>query len=66
MISLGDGGAHCGYITDAGLPTFMLTHWTRDRTRGPRCRWRTSCGARRPHTASVYGLADRGAARARA
>ncbi len=35
-LGLGDGGAHCGYICDAGLPTFMLTHWTRDRTRGSR------------------------------
>ena len=28
---LADGGAHCGVICDAGQPTFMLTHWTRDR-----------------------------------
>jgi N-acyl-D-amino-acid deacylase len=33
---LADGGAHCGVICDAGQPTFMLTHWTRDRTRGER------------------------------
>ncbi len=26
-----DGGAHCGLIVDAGVPTFMLTHWARDR-----------------------------------
>ena len=26
-----DGGAHCGFIVDAGVPTFMLTHWARDR-----------------------------------
>ena len=31
---LGDGGAHLGYICDAGLPTFMLTYWTRDRAKG--------------------------------
>ena len=30
----GDGGAHCGYICDASLPTFMLTHWTRGIARG--------------------------------
>ncbi len=34
FLGLGDGGAHCGYICDAGLPTFMLTHWTRDRPTG--------------------------------
>lgn len=32
---LGDGGAHCGVICDASLPTFLLT-WGRDRTRGER------------------------------
>ena len=31
---LSDGGAHCGMICDASIPTFMVTHWTRDRTRG--------------------------------
>ena len=31
---LGDGGAHCGVICDAAQPTFMLTHWTRDRDPG--------------------------------
>jgi N-acyl-D-aspartate/D-glutamate deacylase len=29
--ALGDGGAHCGLITDASYPTHVLTHWTRDR-----------------------------------
>ena len=28
---LSDGGAHVGTICDASFPTFMLTHWTRDR-----------------------------------
>ena len=31
---LSDGGAHCGVICDASFPTFMLTHWARDRARG--------------------------------
>ncbi len=31
---LSDGGAHVGTICDASFPTFMLTHWTRDRSRG--------------------------------
>ena len=35
VVSLGDGGAHCGVICDASLQTFMLTHWARDRKRGP-------------------------------
>jgi N-acyl-D-aspartate/D-glutamate deacylase len=28
---LSDGGAHCGVICDASFPTYMLTHWARDR-----------------------------------
>jgi len=31
---LSDGGAHCGVICDGSFPTYMLTHWARDRTRG--------------------------------
>src|ERR1700759_2904161 len=31
---LSDGGAHCGIICDASFPTYLLTHWTRDRSRG--------------------------------
>lgn len=60
MISLGDGGAHVGYITDAGLPTFMLTHWTRDRRRGPTLPLEDIVRRQTAHTASIYGLKDRG------
>ena len=35
LLGLGDGGAHVGQIVDAGLPSYMLTHWARDRKRGP-------------------------------
>lgn len=31
---LSDGGAHVGTICDASFPTFLLTHWTRDRAEG--------------------------------
>ena len=34
LLGLADGGAHTGTICDASMPTFMLTHWTRDRSRG--------------------------------
>ncbi|MBC7522016.1 MAG: amidohydrolase family protein, partial [Sandarakinorhabdus sp.] len=34
VISLSDGGAHCGTICDAASPTFLLQHWVRDRKRG--------------------------------
>src|SRR5262249_59405956 len=36
VIGLADGGAHCGVICDASTPTFLLTHWVRDRRRGER------------------------------
>ncbi|MGE2832922.1 N-acyl-D-amino-acid deacylase family protein [Mycobacterium sp. SMC-4] len=32
VLGLGDGGAHYGMICDASFPTYMLTHWVRDRT----------------------------------
>ncbi len=31
---LSDGGAHVGTICDASFPTYLLTHWTRDRAEG--------------------------------
>lgn len=30
-IGLGDAGAHVGRICDSSMPTFLLTHWARDR-----------------------------------
>ena len=60
MLSLGDGGAHCGYICDASLPTFMLTHWTRDRTRGEKLPLELIVKRQTSSTAGIYGLHDRG------
>ncbi|MFB1295986.1 amidohydrolase family protein [Mycobacterium sp. pW049] len=59
VLGLGDGGAHYGMICDASFPTYMLTHWVRDRESGrlsvPEViRELTSVPAR------VAGLADRG------
>ncbi len=31
---LSDGGAHVGTICDASFPTFLLSHWVRDRPQG--------------------------------
>jgi N-acyl-D-aspartate/D-glutamate deacylase len=36
VAGLADGGAHCSMICDASMPTFMLAHWVRGRTRGPK------------------------------
>jgi N-acyl-D-aspartate/D-glutamate deacylase len=57
---LGDGGAHCGVICDASQPTFMLTHWTRDRSRGERLPLEWMVRKQTHDTARLYGLGDRG------
>lgn len=60
IFSLSDGGAHCGLICDASMPTFLLTYWTRDRTKGERfsIEWIVEQQTRR--TAEFYGMLDRG------
>jgi len=60
LLSLGDGGAHCGLICDASLTTFMLTHWARDRSRGERVPLEYAIHRMTKHTADFYGLHDRG------
>ena len=60
VVSLGDRGAHCGVICDASLQTFMLTHWARDRKRGPTVSVEHAVHAMTQDTARVYGLLDRG------
>ena len=60
---LSDGGAHYGYICDASFPTYLLTHWARDRNRGEKIalellvKWQTQ------DTAATVGLNDRGVLR---
>jgi len=57
-LGLSDGGAHCGVICDASIPTFMLTHWVRDRANGLPLELVVSKMTR--DTARLYGLGDRG------
>jgi len=59
-MGLADAGAHCGTICDGGMPTFMLSFWTRDRTRGPRLELEHVVARQTGGTASFYGLHDRG------
>ncbi len=59
-MGLSDAGAHCGAICDGGTPTFMLTHWARDRTRGPRLALEYVVHRQTQQTAALYGLHDRG------
>jgi len=57
---LSDAGAHCGAICDGGTPTFMLTHWARDRRRGPTLPLEHLVHRQTRQTAELYGLLDRG------
>jgi N-acyl-D-aspartate/D-glutamate deacylase len=57
---LSDGGAHVGMICDGSFPTTMLTHWTRDRTRGPRIPLADVVRMQTRDTARTVGLHDRG------
>ena len=60
VLGLGDGGAHCGTICDGSHPTFMLTHWVRDRRRGERLPLETVVKWLACDTARAVGLMDRG------
>jgi len=64
VLGLGDGGAHCGIVCDASMTTFMLTHWVRDRRRGPRIALEAAVRALTHDAAALYGLHDRGVLRA--
>ncbi|MBS0331387.1 MAG: D-aminoacylase [Proteobacteria bacterium] len=60
LFGLSDGGAHCGVIADAGMPTFILTHWARDRVKGDRFPLEFLVRKLTSDTARAYGLNDRG------
>ncbi|MBV9664656.1 MAG: amidohydrolase family protein [Actinobacteria bacterium] len=60
VLGLSDGGAHCGLICDASMPTFLLTHWVRDRSRGERLALEQAVHLQTGRTARVYGFTDRG------
>ncbi|HEY3671927.1 MAG TPA: amidohydrolase family protein [Acidimicrobiia bacterium] len=57
---LGDGGAHSSIVCDASMTTYMLTHWVRDRTRGPRLSLEYAVQRLTRDPAELYGLNDRG------
>jgi N-acyl-D-amino-acid deacylase len=60
LLGLSDGGAHTGTICDGSMPTFMLTHWTRDRRRGATFPVEYIVKKQTHDTARLYGLGDRG------
>ena len=60
VCGIGDAGAHVGTICDASYPTFLLTHWARDRTRGEQLPLEFLVNKQTRRTAETYGLLDRG------
>ncbi|MGK2742302.1 N-acyl-D-amino-acid deacylase family protein [Tepidicaulis sp. LMO-SS28] len=57
---LGDGGAHVGILCDASFPSTILTHWGRDRTRGPKLPLEWLINRQTQANAELVGLMDRG------
>ncbi len=57
---LGDAGAHVGFLCDGSMPSFLLSHWGRNRTRGETIpvehlvKWQCA------DTAALVGFHDRG------
>jgi N-acyl-D-amino-acid deacylase len=60
LFGLGDGGAHCGAICDASMPTTLLTHWGRDRSRGTKLPLEWLVKRQTADNADYFGLTDRG------
>ena len=58
LMGLGDAGAHVGTVCDASIPTYLLTHWARDRAAGLPLEQVVKMQAH--DTARFIGLTDRG------
>jgi N-acyl-D-aspartate/D-glutamate deacylase len=58
LVGLGDAGAHVGTVCDASMPTFLVSHWGRDRKHGIPLERVVQMQAR--DTARFIGLRDRG------
>ena len=55
-----DGGAHCGLICDASMPTTNISHWGRDREVGRKFPLEMLIKKQTKDTAETFGLFDRG------
>jgi N-acyl-D-aspartate/D-glutamate deacylase len=60
VLSGSDAGAHSATVCDGALPTFMLTYWARDRSRGPRLPLAQVIRKQTLDTATALGMYDRG------
>lgn len=59
VMGLGDGGAHYGLICDSSYPTFVLSHWARDR-QGRKLSIEKAVHLMTAQPARLIGLNDRG------
>lgn len=59
-IGLSDAGAHVNLIFDAVNPTYQITHWVRDRSRGPRLPIELMVHKQTLRNADLFGMNDRG------
>lgn len=60
LIGLGDGGAHYGFVCDAGYPTTLLAYWARDRKEADRLSLAKAVHLLSRRNAIAMGLPDRG------
>lgn len=60
VLGASDAGAHVMTICDGSMNSFMLAHWGRDRTRGPRMPVETIVRKMTRDTAESIGIHDRG------
>lgn len=60
IMGIGDGGAHVCTVCDSSSPTFLLSHWARDRRRGEKIPLEYLVRKQTRDSAAAYGLADRG------
>ncbi len=60
VTGLSDAGAHVNFICDMSIPTFNLTHWVRDRSRGERLPIELLVAKCTAVPARLFGLHDRG------
>ena len=60
IMGLSDGGAHVGTVCDASFPTYLISYWTRDRTRGEQIALPRAVQMLTADLADYLGLKDRG------
>ena len=60
VIGLSDAGAHVNLIFDGVAPTYQMTHWGRDRSRGAKLPIEFLVAKQTKRNADLYGMGDRG------